>query len=46
MEQMDRFAELLGLPPKNLIDQAPRKRKFYDDDTFKGKRKVSSKTLE
>lgn len=46
MEQMDRFSELLGLPPKNVIDHAPRKRKFYDDDIFKGKRKAGSKTLQ
>ena len=45
MEQMDRFSELLGLPPKTLLDQAPRKRKFFDDDHFKGKRKPGSKSL-
>lgn len=46
MEQMDRFAEVLGLPPKNVIEHAPRKKKFYDDGIFKGKRKPGSRTLE
>jgi hypothetical protein len=35
----------LGFPSKKVIEFAPRKRKFYDEDTFKGKRKPNSKNI-
>ena len=46
IEQMDRFVEILGEPPEELLNISPRKKKFYDDDIFRGKRKPNSKKLE
>jgi hypothetical protein len=43
---MDRFVEVIGFPPEDLINNAPRKRKFYENNIFKGKRNPSSKTLQ
>jgi hypothetical protein len=39
---MDLFVEILGYPPTKVIEFAPRKRKFYEGDIFKGKRKPNS----
>ena len=46
LEQMDRFVEVLGLPPKNILDHAPRKKKFFEEEVFKGKRIPGGKNLD
>jgi dual specificity tyrosine-phosphorylation-regulated kinase 2/3/4 len=53
-EQIACIMEVLGLPPKNLLKQAPRVEKFFDDElcpkifmNSRGKvRKINSKSLE